>query len=178
MMALVTGGASSGKSAVAERLALTLPGPRAYVATMSHGDAETEARIARHRAQREGKGFATVELAVATGGMTATGGTPAGLFRTVLVEDLGNAVANGLEDALEPYMSCENVVVVANETGCDGRSYDAFTTDYIERLGAYARKLAARASVVVEVTCGVPVVLKGRDELRERSARGEAPWAC
>lgn len=63
MIALVTGGASSGKSAFAEQLALSLPGPHVYAATMRHGDAETEARIERHRAMRAGKGFVTVELA-------------------------------------------------------------------------------------------------------------------
>ena len=63
MIALVTGGASSGKSAFAEQLALSLPGPHVYAATMRHGDAETEARIERHRAMRAGKGFVTIELA-------------------------------------------------------------------------------------------------------------------
>ena len=67
MMVLVTGGAASGKSAFAERVALSLPAPHAYVATMRHGDAETEARIDRHRQMRAGKGFETVELEAGAG---------------------------------------------------------------------------------------------------------------
>ncbi len=160
MIAVVTGGAASGKSAFAERLACALPGPHAYVATMRHGDAETEARIARHLRMREGKGFFTVELA---------DGDRSGLSacKTALLEDLGNLVANGLEDSLADVLVCENAVIVANEVGGDGIAYDSFTMEYIETIGALACSLAARADVVVEVVSGVPNVVKG-----------ELPCAC
>ena len=160
MIAVVTGGAASGKSAFAERLACALPGPHAYVATMRHGDAETEARIARHLRMREGKGFFTVELADGDrGGLSAC--------KTALLEDLGNLVANGLEDSLADVLACENTVIVANEVGGDGIAYDSFTMEYIETIGALACSLAARADVVVEVVSGVPNVVKG-----------ELPCAC
>ena len=160
MIAVVTGGAASGKSAFAERLACASPGPHAYVATMRHGDAETEARIARHLRMREGKGFFTVELA---------DGDRSGLSacKTALLEDLGNLVANGLEDSLADVLTCENAVIVANEVGGDGIAYDSFTMEYIETIGALACSLAARADVVVEVVSGVPNVVKG-----------ELPCAC
>ena len=61
MMVLVTGGASSGKSAFAEDLALRLPGPHYYFAAMKPYGEEAERRIARHRDLRAGKGFTTVE---------------------------------------------------------------------------------------------------------------------
>ena len=156
MIALVTGGASSGKSTFAEQLALLLPGPHTYLATMRHGDGETEARIERHRRQRAGKGFSTIELAGSDGGDAAI--PSAG---TVLLEDLGNAVANGLQHALADVLSCEHAVIVANEVGCDGVCYDDFTSGYIERLGALGCEIAARADLVVEVVAGVPVVVKG-----------------
>ena len=183
MIAVVTGGSASGKSAFAERLACTFPEPRAYVATMRHGDGETEARIARHLKMREGKGFITVELADLAESFSARrkvappcredssngdeSAFPAGSAsaleqcRTALLEDLGNLVANGLEDQLESVLACENVVIVANEVGGDGVAYDSFTMDYIEQIGALACKLAARADVVVEVVAGVPNVVKG-----------------
>jgi len=160
VIVVVTGGAASGKSAFAERLACALPGPHAYVATMRHGDAETEARIARHLRMREGKGFFTVELADGDrGGLSAC--------KTALLEDLGNLVANGLEDSLADVLACENAVIVANEVGGDGIAYDSFTMEYIETIGALACSLAARADVVVEVVSGVPNVVKG-----------ELPCAC
>ena len=61
MMMLVTGGASSGKSAYAETAALELPGPHYYLAAMKPFGEDGARRIARHRKLRAGKGFLTVE---------------------------------------------------------------------------------------------------------------------
>ena len=202
MMVLVTGGAASGKSAFAERVALSLPGPHVYMATMRHGDAETEARIDRHRRQRAGKGFETVELesgngcpvrpseaatsegeAVSEDCLSERGERVTQLLRrneerlaevwrkghpspdsnsgTALLEDLGNLVANGLEDRLDAVLAYDNVVIVANEVGSDGMRYDGFTMKYIEDLGSLACGLAAQSDVVVEVVAGIPNVVKG-----------------
>ena len=61
MLTLVIGGAASGKSAYAEHLAVRSGGPRYYLATMQVWDAECAARVAKHRAMRTQKQFATVE---------------------------------------------------------------------------------------------------------------------
>lgn len=164
VIALVTGAASSGKSTFAERLACALPAPRTYLATMRHGDAETEARIKRHRAQRHGLGFRTLEAER----LESEGGLP--LCGTVLLEDLGNLVANEWPIDLDALLACENVVVVGNEVGGDGGAcacgpgdarYGAATSAYIKRLGALSCRIAARADVVVEVVAGIPLVAKG-----------------
>ena len=55
MMILVTGGASSGKSAYAEQVACALPAPHFYLAAMKPFGEEGARRIARHRALRAGK---------------------------------------------------------------------------------------------------------------------------
>src|SRR5574341_852650 len=48
----ITGGARSGKSAFAEKLANGLEGKRAYIATAQALDPEMAARIERHRKER------------------------------------------------------------------------------------------------------------------------------
>ena len=125
MMVLVTGGASSGKSAFAEQVACSLPGSRYYLAAMKPYGEEGARRIARHRELRAGKGFATLEcydgLRLVTEDMVpreqqaeasapeasdwascesgATGSSSPRLKdapRTALLESLGNVVANEL----------------------------------------------------------------------------------
>jgi adenosylcobinamide kinase / adenosylcobinamide-phosphate guanylyltransferase len=49
---LITGGARSGKSALAERMTLALGQPAVYIATAEAWDDEMTDRIARHRARR------------------------------------------------------------------------------------------------------------------------------
>lgn len=103
MVIVVYGGNASGKSALAEELAEKLflrqseedekSGDKVYLATMQRdGSTEAEERIAKHRELRDGKGFVTVEC-------------PANLVEhcqlpenvsTVLLEDVGNLVANEL----------------------------------------------------------------------------------
>jgi adenosylcobinamide kinase/adenosylcobinamide-phosphate guanylyltransferase len=57
---LILGGARSGKSALADRLAASSGRPVAFIATATAGDDEMRERIARHRASRP-KGWHTLE---------------------------------------------------------------------------------------------------------------------
>src|SRR5260370_12031421 len=59
-MVLILGGARSGKSAFAERLAAGSGRPVAFIATATTSDDEMRERIARHRASRP-KGWHTLE---------------------------------------------------------------------------------------------------------------------
>ena len=60
-MILVTGGARSGKSAYAQSLAESLPGPHAYVATCPVTDGEMAERIRKHRLARTQQSWQTLE---------------------------------------------------------------------------------------------------------------------
>jgi adenosylcobinamide kinase/adenosylcobinamide-phosphate guanylyltransferase len=51
-VALILGGARSGKSRYALALAAKFPAPRLFVATAEAGDPEMAARIAQHRRER------------------------------------------------------------------------------------------------------------------------------
>ena len=94
-MALVTGGASCGKSTLAEALCMGLEGSRVYLAAMRPFGREGEERVKRHRAQRAGKGFTTIECYEDFGKVADD---PRIEGATVLLECLGNVVANDLFD--------------------------------------------------------------------------------
>lgn len=168
MIALFTGGSGSGKSEMAESYACRLASnkkPLYYFATMRVWGEEGRARVEKHRRQREGKGFATVEcpsrlpLGVAGG--------------VILLECLSNRLANAMlgdKDSapvglilseLDALAEKNDLVVVTNEIFSDGAKYDAETAQYIENLGLLNQKLARRAQLFVESVYSIPVVHKG-----------------
>ena len=184
MMVLVTGGASCGKSQLAEALCLALGGTRIYAATMQPFGEEGVRRVARHRALRAGKGFETVECPQ---GLRAVLDCESLGNAVVLLEDLGNLAANALfsqkldgGSASDPALpvrasaackeleteldelagACRHVVVVGNEVGCDGVSYGSETRNYQELLGELSCWCAQQSTLVVECVAGVPVAVK------------------
>ena len=169
MLTVIIGGAGSGKSAYAEQLTASRSGPRLYIATMQPFDDECLARIDKHRAQRAGKGFATLERYTDLAG--AAEQVPPGSH--VLLECMSNLVANELYapqgqgadaallgvEALLP--RCQTLTVVTNEVFSGGADYAGDTLFYLRELARVNRCLAARADTVVEVVCGLPNLLKG-----------------
>ena len=169
MLTLVLGGAASGKSEYAERLLAQGALPRWYIATMQVWDEECAARVRRHRAQRAGKGFATLEC-------------PRNLAALVLprrgdalLEDLGNLAANELygpgggdEAAVRAVLEgvarldaqCGRLAVVSNEVFSGGAEYEGDTLRYLRVLARCNNALAARAGAVCRVVCGIPVYYK------------------
>ena len=168
MLTLITGGAASGKSEYAEALVQALPGQRVYLATMEPWDHECLARIEKHRRQREGRGFLTLERYRDLGGLEVPRGA------NVLLECMSNLLANELYSpqgggraavlgGVERLLGrCTHLTVVTNEVFSGGADYEGDTLRYLGELGAVNRALAARAELVVEVVCGCANVLKGR----------------
>lgn len=172
MLIVVTGGAASGKSAHAERLVCeAAPSSRLYLATMQPFGAAAQARIARHRALRQGKGFETVERSLNLAGLALTR-----RYDGILLEDLGNLLANemfapdGAGDAAFGSIlagiahlqdCCETLVMVTDEIFSDGVDYPPETARYIRFLAALNRDLAARADAVYESVCDILLPLKG-----------------
>ena len=171
MIALVTGGASCGKSAFAEQLCMQLGGKLVYLAAMQPFGEEGARRIRKHRAQRAGKGFETIECYENFGSLLDD---ERAVESTALLECLGNVVANELFsrehgcatadyicDVVEGLAArCRHLVIVGNEVGCDGVAYPHETHEYQEVLGDLARCVADRSDIVVEVVAGCPMVLK------------------
>ena len=172
MLILATGGAASGKSAHAERLLCEHTRySRLYLATMQPFGAAAQARIARHLALRQGKGFETIERPLDLARLTLVQ-----QYDGILLEDLGNLLANeifapeGAGDAAFGSIlagidhlqdCCETLVVVTDEIFSDGVEYPPETARYIHDLAALNRALAARADAVYESICGILLPLKG-----------------
>lgn len=177
MMVLVVGGSKSGKSSLAQRLAVTLAGGGKlyYLATMRPRDAEDLARIARHREDRAGMGFETVEQGKNLPGClsrtdkrgtflldSVTALLTNGFFPPELAYAPDDTAGQRVEaEILSLAGQVKHLVVVADDLFRDAERYDAATERYREALGGILRRLAERADTVVEMTMGNPVVHKG-----------------
>lgn len=175
MIALVTGGAASGKSEYAESLLLAAPHhPRIYLAAMISRGPEDAARVARHRSLRAGKGFATVERPLDLAGWECPAGAAVLLecVTTLLANEMyepggsgGDAARKILTGLRRLAARAGTLVAVTGEIFSDGRNYDAGTMEYITLLGYINREMASMANRVTEVVCGIPLSLKeDRDE--------------
>lgn len=173
MLALISGGSGSGKSAYAENLAVKLAdgNPLYYVATMQCFDRETEQRISRHRQMRKGKGFCTLECPGDIENVLVEDNA------TLLIECVSNLLANeiyGEETEKNPMQAadkiifgiyalekrCNHVIVVTNEIFADGETYDTSVMEYMEALGRINCTLAETAEQVTEVVYSIPVHYK------------------
>ena len=175
-MLLVTGGSGSGKSEYAEqRILESEKKKRFYIATMQVYGEEGRKRVAKHRKQREGKGFETIEKTHNVSEALKII-CPYHAESAVLVECLSNLAANELfldetiwkceEKVLavqekikrEILALKENVgflVVVTNEIFSDGIIYDTSTRRYQQMLGELNQQLTCYAEEVVEVVYGI-----------------------
>ena len=166
MIYLITGGSGCGKSTWAEKLTESLPsGNRIYIATMQVYDRESEIRVQRHRAQRAGLGFRTVECEK---NLSSVEANPADI---VLLEDLVNLTANemfdgGNPDRIMPALKsfaerCRHLIMVTNDLFSDGVAYSSSVQEYLRHLAEINRQAAAMADCVIEVVYSIPVALKG-----------------
>lgn len=179
MLYLITGGAGSGKSEYAERLAEQLCEARLgqlfYAATMDAGmrDPDTQQRIAKHRMRRRGRGYCTIECPTEIARVEEMlRDLPKTLDRdVVLLEDLTNLYANEIygtagqpHAVLEPLRSLAQqvgaLIVVANELYSDGICYPEETDRFLRDLAGLTAQLAAEAVQVTEVIYGLPLPLK------------------
>ena len=131
---------------------------------MKPSGAEGEKRVQKHRKQRRGKGFETVEHYTAVPLETAENSV-------VLLECMSNLAANEIFDeknknAADDILSfvkginCKALVIVTNDIFSDGILYGRETVEYIKILGGINQRLADISNCVFEVVCGIPIKLK------------------
>lgn len=168
MRELILGGARSGKSALAVRLARSSGLAVTVVATATAGDAEMAERIARHRAARP-PAWRLVEEPIA---LTAALRAECAADRLVIVDCLTLWLSNlllaeapleseraGLLDALPGVPG--RVLLVANEVGLGIVPENALARRFRDEQGALNQAVAALSDRVTLVAAGLPVVLKG-----------------
>lgn len=166
---LVLGGAASGKSENALRIAGPR-GPRAFVATGQGLDGEMAARIARHQATRSAD-WETVEEPLEVEAWFAKHGLQ---YRTILFDCVTLWLSNLIgAQVKEPdiYMrvtACLNVmratsatvVIVSNELGMGLVPAEPATRRFRDLAGRVNQQIAGAADEVHLVVSGIPIRLK------------------
>ncbi|MCG7520133.1 bifunctional adenosylcobinamide kinase/adenosylcobinamide-phosphate guanylyltransferase [Ruegeria sp. Ofav3-42] len=167
-LTIVLGGAASGKSAFAEQLVVSSGKKKTYLATSQVFDNEMKQKVQRHITQR-GEGWETIEAPYDIG-PTLANLTPDDvcLIDCATMWLTNHLLAeNDLQQAqgalLQSLRLCRaQVVIVSNEVGHGIVPDNALSRQFREAQGRLNIALAAEADLVVQVTAGLPLVLKGR----------------
>ncbi|WP_269582236.1 bifunctional adenosylcobinamide kinase/adenosylcobinamide-phosphate guanylyltransferase [Roseibium sp. Sym1] len=165
--ALVFGGARSGKSRFAERLAEDCGLHKLYVATGAAHDDEMAERIAAHRAQR-GSSWETIEEQFDLAGVLDHECRP---DRVVLVDCLTLWLSNILfadkDVTLETERLCARVaglagpcVLVSNEVGMGIVPENRLSRSFRDAQGRLNQAMAGVCQKVVFVGAGLPLLMK------------------
>lgn len=170
MHELILGGARSGKSRLAERLAAESGLAVTYIATSQPLDGEMNERIAQHRERRPAH-WALVEEPLALARVLRE---QAAADKCLLVDCLTLWLTNLLmldnparlsaeRDALLDSVSGlpGRVLLVSNETGLGVVPLGELTRRYVDEAGWLHQALAERCERVVFTVAGLPMVLKG-----------------
>jgi adenosylcobinamide kinase/adenosylcobinamide-phosphate guanylyltransferase len=162
---LVLGGARSGKSSFAEGLARQHGGPRTYIATAEAFDDEMRQRIARHRAQRAGDGWQTIEAPLDPAAVLPREGLV--LLDCVTVW-LGNLMHHDRDLPAEVAKLCAalercpaEVILVSNEVGLSIVPENAMARRFRDQQGLANQALARISENVYFIAAGLPLKLKG-----------------
>jgi adenosylcobinamide kinase/adenosylcobinamide-phosphate guanylyltransferase len=166
---LVLGGARSGKTGFAERLAMRAGERPAYLATAEALDDEMRERVRTHRQQR-GHAFATIEepLALSRALVDAAKSHDAILVDCLTLWITNMIVANqnvaeavdGLVETLGR-ITTARVILVSNEVGLGIVPDNAMARMFRDLAGSAHQRLAEICDYAYFVVAGLPMVLKG-----------------
>ena len=181
---MVTGGARSGKSAYAEKLAKESGFPIGYIATAVPMDTDMRARIARHQAQRPAewptfemyRGFEAMEadarfdacglflldcLTILTTNHMIDSGLDFDVCRVEEVDVLEASVASEVDALLDMMERCgKRLVVVTNEVGMGLVPSYRMGNLFRDIAGRLNARVARRADEVYCLISGLPLRLK------------------
>lgn len=163
---LVTGGARSGKSALAERLAQSCGNRVIYIATTEPFDDEMQSRIDRHRARRDA-GWRTVDAPLELPDMLVQTDGDAPRLVDCLTMWLNNLIYHNRDaadevDRLIKVISEQqaDLVMVTNEIGSGLVPQTAEARKFRDLAGELNQMVAQAASQVYLSVSGIPVKIK------------------
>lgn len=170
MLQLILGGARSGKSRLAEKLASDSGLAVTYIATSQPLDGEMSARVAHHRERRPPE-WALIEEPLELARVLRE---TARAERCLLVDCLTLWLTNllmldspeRLAQEREALLDClaalpGDIVLVSNETGMGVVPLGELTRRYVDEAGWLHQALAERCQRVVLTVAGLPLTLKG-----------------
>ncbi|KPX18288.1 Cobinamide kinase/cobinamide phosphate guanylyl transferase [Pseudomonas syringae pv. delphinii] len=170
MLQLILGGARSGKSRLAEKLATDSALSVIYIATSQPLDGEMNQRVASHRARRPDH-WGLVEEPVELARVLRENAAP---DRCLLVDCLTLWLTNllmldnpeRLIQEREALLDClaelpGEIIFVSNETGLGVVPLGELTRRYVDEAGLLHQALAERCQRVVLTVAGLPLILKG-----------------
>ncbi|MBQ8192395.1 MAG: bifunctional adenosylcobinamide kinase/adenosylcobinamide-phosphate guanylyltransferase [Bacteroidaceae bacterium] len=164
---LITGGARSGKSSYAEKLALSLSPRPIYLATARVWDEEFRRRVIRHQ-QARGPEWTNIEEEKELSKHTVAG-------RVVLVDcitlwctnyffESKGEISSSLEAIKQEFdrftSQDATFIFVTNEIGMGGTSTDELQRKFTDMQGWMNQYVAARADEVILMVSGIPMKVK------------------
>ncbi|WP_133075737.1 bifunctional adenosylcobinamide kinase/adenosylcobinamide-phosphate guanylyltransferase [Pseudomonas sp. RL_5y_Pfl2_69] len=170
MLQLILGGARSGKSRLAEKLAAESGCAVTYIATSQPLDGEMNERVRHHR-ERRPEHWALIEEPIELARVLRDNARAdtcllvdcltLWLTNLLMLEDLQrlNAERDALLECLADLPG--EIVFVSNETGMGVVPLGELTRRYVDEAGWLHQALAERCQRVVLTVAGLPLTLKG-----------------
>ena len=168
---LILGGVRSGKSRLAERLALESKLPVSYIATATALDEEMRRRIASHQ-ERRPVTWQVIEEPIKLAQALTDSARPGHL---IIVDCLTLWITNLLTDKDPTIFKSEQkaflsvisalpgkVILVSNETNMGVTPLGELSRRYCDEAGFLHQELAKRCDHVTLTIAGIPLMLKGK----------------
>ena len=177
---LIIGGARSGKSRLAQELALKAGGTILFVATAEAGDEEMKQRIEKHRQKRPAN-WVTLEATTGIGNQIQKN---IGNSKTVIIDCItllinnifeqydettdADVIEKAVQTEIKDVISCmgqvnASFIIVTNEIGLGIVPADGVSRLYRDLLGIANQMLAERCDEVFLLVAGLPVAIKQVD---------------
>ena len=175
MRIFISGGCKNGKSYHAQHMARAQgSSPLYYIATMKPVCDEDNERIARHRMERDGWGFTTIEQPFNIAAILDKCDHNSSFLLDSLTALLANEMflpdASVNEDAAEKIImdlllisdNIKNLVIVSDFIYGDAFVYDSINEKYRKSLAEIDRAAAEKCDVVLEIVYGNVIIHKGK----------------